>query len=146
MLLCRHYGCSFRWRYLHMLQCTYVVCWREQSYCCSLYDPIMGSPPFESIMSKNRLQFFTPAYHLMVMIQGNSDRSTIVSQLFEHFSNASIKIAQLELFLKSTGELMKPCIPNEMKLVSSSKIRISLLNMIYFLSLPMQSLTLSCTL
>ena len=78
----------------------------------------------------------------MIMIQGNSDRSMIVLQLFENFSNASIKIAQLELFLKSTCELMKPCIPHEMKLVSDSKIRTNLLNMIYFLSLPMQSLTL----
>ena len=82
----------------------------------------------------------------MIMIQGNSSRSMIVSQLFENFSNASIKIAQLELFLKSTSTLMKSCIPQEMKLVSSSKIRISLLNMIHFLSLRMQLLTLSSTL
>ena len=106
----------------------------------------MGFIPFGSTVSKNRLQFFTPAYHLMIKIQGNSDRSMIVSQLFENFLNALIKIAQLELFLKSTSALMKPCIPQEMKLVSSSKIRVSLLNMIYFLSLQMQLLTLSYTL
>ena len=82
----------------------------------------------------------------MIMKQGNSGRSMIVSQLFENFLNASIKIAQLELFLKSTCRLTKSCIPQEMKLVSSSKIRVSLINIIYFLSLRMQSLTLSCTL
>ena len=70
----------------------------------------------------------------------------IVSQLLENCSNASIKVAQLELFLKSACALMKSCIPQEVKLVSSTKIRVSLLNVIYFLSLRMQSLTLSWTL
>ena len=106
----------------------------------------MGPTPFGSTVSKNRLQFFTLAYHLMVMIQGNRGRNMIVSQLCENFSNASIKIAQLELFLKSTCALIKSCIPEEMKLVSSSKIRVSLLDIIYFLSLRLQSLTVSCTL
>ena len=73
-------------------------------------------------MSKNRLQFFTPAYYLMITIEGNSSRNIIASQLFENFSNASIKIALLVLFMKSTCALMKSCIPQEMKLVSSSKI------------------------
>ena len=81
----------------------------------------------------------------MVMIQGNSGRNMIVSKLFENFSNASVKIAQLELFLKSTCALMKSCIRQEMKLASSRKIRVSLLNVVYFSSLQMQSLTLSCT-
>ena len=69
----------------------------------------------------------------MITKQGISGKNMIVSQLFENFSDASIKNAQLELFLKSTCALMKSCIPQEMKLVSSSKIRVSLLNMIYFL-------------
>ena len=50
------------------------------------------------------------------------------SQLFENFSKASINVAQLVLFLKSTCALMKSCIPQKIKLVSSSKIRVSLLN------------------
>ena len=98
----------------------------------------MGPTLFGSTMSKNRLQFFTPAYYLMITIQGNSSRNIIASQLCEDFSNASIKIAQLVLFLKSTCALVKSCIPQEKKLVSSSKIRVSLLNMIYFSSLRMQ--------
>ena len=123
-----------------------VFFWRGQSYCCSLYDPIIGPTPFGSTVSKNRLQFFAPAYHLMITKQGNSGRNMIVSQLFQNLSNASIKNVQVELFLKITCALMKSCIPQEMKLVSSSKIRVSLLNIIYFLNLRMQSLTLSCTL
>ena len=105
----------------------------------------MGPTPF-GLTVKTGCSFFTPAHHLMIMIQGNSGRSIIVLQLFENFSNASIKMAQLELFLKSTCALMKSCIPQEMKLVSNSKIETSLLNMIYFLSLRMQLLTLSYTL
>ena len=51
-------------KYLNQNSCIYKAdvhmwfCWREQLYCCSLYDPIMGPPTFESIVSKNRLQFF----------------------------------------------------------------------------------------
>ena len=95
---------------------------------------------------KTGCSIFTPVYHLMIMIEGNSGRSMIVWQLFKNCSNASIKIAELELFLKSTCALLKSFIPQEMKLVSSSKIRKRSLNMIYFLSLRMQSLTLLCTL
>ena len=72
---------------------------------------------FGSTMRKIGYSFFTPAYHLMVMIQGNNVKNMIVLQLFENFSNTSTKIAELELFLKSTCALMKSCIPQEMKLL-----------------------------
>ena len=95
----------------------------------------MGPPPPGSTTSKKSFSFCTPAYHFMITIQGNSGGNMIVSQVFENFSNASVKIAQLALFLKSTRALIKPYIPQEIRLVSSSKIRVSLLNMVCFSSL-----------